>query len=170
MKKILICLSALALVLGVYASDAAPARATVLALVEQQMRSWETGDETAFRSTLHDQIVFAYPGKRLDQEGVLKIFRDWKTDFRETKLRIAALVIEGHRFSVEYMFSSTNRTTGVQMAVGTVATGEVRDGRLLIWKEYLDGRVSRLQAKGELLIDEAADPFPWPDTPESRKP
>ena len=34
--------------------------------------------------------------------------------------------------------------------------------------EYLDGRVSRQQAAGELPVDENAEPFPWPDTPASR--
>jgi hypothetical protein len=39
-----------------------------------------------------------------------------------------------------------------------------------VWKEYLDGRVSRQQAAGELPVDENAEPFPWPDTPASRVP
>jgi hypothetical protein len=147
-----------------------PARADVLALIERQARAWETGDEAEFLATLHAGAVFAYPGKRLTKEGVLRTFRDWKTGFRDTTLRVAHVVIDGPRFSVEYVFSTTNRGTGVRTSVGTVATGEVRDGRLYVWKEYLDGRVSRMQAKRELPVDEAAEPFPWPDTPESRQP
>lgn len=151
-------------------ADEAPTRATVLALVEAQARSWETGDEASFLATLHEEVVFAYPGKRLDRAGVLTVFREWKRDFRDTRLRVAHVVIDGARFSLEYTFAATNHATGKRSAAGTVAVGEVRDGKLRVWKEYLDGRVSRMQAKGELPVDENAEPFPWPDTPESRKP
>jgi len=144
-------------------------RENVQRLVEGQMKSWETGDEEAFLATLHARVIFAYPGKRLAREDALKVFQDWKRDFRDTRLAVKVILIDGPRFSIEYLFSATNRTDGTRMAVGTVATGEVRDGRLIIWKEYLDGRVSRLQAKGELGVDDTAEPFPWPDTPESRR-
>lgn len=147
-----------------------PSRSVVASLVERQARSWETGDENEFLDTLHPDAVFAYPGKRLTREDALKTFREWKRDFTETKLRVHRLIIDGRHFSVEYMFASTNRSTGKRMAAGTVALGDVKDGKLHVWKEYLDGRVSRGQAKDELPVDEMAEPYPWPDTPESRKP
>ncbi len=148
----------------------APSRASVQALVERQARAWETGDEAEFLATLHADSVFAYPGKRLNREGALKMFRDWKRDFRDTKLKVHRLVIDGRNFSVEYLFVTTNAATGKRTASGTNAVGEVKDGQIFVWKEYLDGRVTRQQAAGELPIDENAEPFPWPDTPQSRQP
>jgi ketosteroid isomerase-like protein len=147
-----------------------PARGAVQALIERQAAAWETGNETEFLATLHPDVVFAYPGKRLNRDGALRIFRDWKRDFRATALRVHRVVIDGARFAVEYTFATTNVATGRRTAAGTVAFGEVRDGKLFLWKEYLDGRVSRQQAAGELPVDEQAEPFPWPDTPESRQP
>lgn len=145
-------------------------RALVRDLVERQARSWETGDEAMFMATLHTDIVFAYPGKRLDSAGSLKIFREWKRDFRDTKMHVRRVVIDGGQFAIEYTFATTNIASGKRTASGTVAIGEVRDGKLWVWKEYLDGRVSRQQAAGELPVDENAEPFPWPDTPASRVP
>lgn len=172
-SRILLLVLGLVAILGsrsaILAAEA-PSRAAVLVLIEQQARSWETGDETAFLTTLHEGAVFAYPGKRFTREGALKTFRDWKRDFRDTKLRVHRVVIDGAQFAVEYVFATTNIATGKRTAAGTVAIGEVRGGKLYIWKEYLDGRVSRLQAKDELPVDENAEPFPWPDTPESRMP
>lgn len=154
---------------GVFAVEP-PARELVASLIERQARSWETGDEAEFLDTLHADIVFAYPGKRLDLAGALQVFREWKRDFKDTELKVHRTVIDGASFSVEYVFATTRVETGARTASGTVAVGEVREGKLWVWKEYLDGRVSRLQAAGELPVDEAAEPFPWPDTPESRKP
>ena len=147
-----------------------PARATVLHLIREQLRAWETGDEGVLLATLHPDVVFAFPGKRLDHAALLANFRGWKGRFRDTRTRIFRVVIDGAQFAVEYTFASTNVETGKRAAGGTVVVGEVRDGKLKVWKEYLDGRVSRLQASGELPVDETAEPFPWPDTPESRRP
>jgi ketosteroid isomerase-like protein len=147
-----------------------PESAQVRDLIERQARSWETGDEAMFTITLHAGVVFAYPGKRLSGAGALKVFRDWKRDFRDTKLHVRRVVIDGTQFAVEYTFATTNGSTGKRTAAGTVAIGEVRDGKIFLWKEYLDGRVSRQQAAGELPVDEAAEPFPGPDTPASRVP
>lgn len=152
------------------ATAASPTRDQVLALITQQAGSWESGDEAAFMSSLHPDSVFAYPGKRLTRDGALAVFREWKRDFKDTRMRLHRVVIEGTQFSVEYTFATTRRSTGHRSAAGTVAVGEVREGKLVVWKEYLDGRVSRQQAAGELPVDEAAEPFPWPDTPESRRP
>ena len=155
---------------GREAGAAEPTREEVLSLVTRQVRSWETGDETLFLATVHADIVFAYPGKRLDQAGALRVFQDWKRDFRDTRMTVFRTVIEGRHFAIEYTFGTTNNETGVRTAAGTVAIGEVQDGKLFVWKEYLDGRVSRMQGKGELPVQEESEPYPWPDTPESRRP
>ena len=146
-----------------------PTREEVAALLQRNMRSWETGDDDAFL-TLHDDVILAYPGKRLTKEGVLEASKVWRSEFRDTKVKLGRLVIEGNQFAVEYLYAATHIPTGKRQAVGTVAIGEVRDGKIYVWKEYLDGRISRMQAKGELPVDDTAEPYPWPDTPESRVP
>lgn len=168
MKKCVLVM--MLLVVGAVCGAEPVERTRVLDLIERQARSWETGDEAMFTVTLHADAVFAYPGKRLDVSGSLKIFREWKRDFRDTKLHVRRVVIDGAQFAVEYTFATTNVATGKRTAAGTVAIGEVRDGKIFVWKEYLDGRVSRQQATGELPVDEHAEPFPWPDTPASRLP
>ncbi len=138
-----------------------PDRATVEGLIKDQLRSWESGDEETFLQTLHPEVVFAYPGKKLDLEGALEVFREWSRDFVETKVYFHEIIIEDRRFSVEYQFATTRKSDGVRTATGTVTVGHVEDGRLRVWKEYLDGRVSRLQATGELPLDEGLEPYPW---------
>lgn len=138
-------------------------REAIAKLVYDQLRSWETEDEALFLSTVHDDIVFAYPGQRLDKAGALDIFRFWAENFSDTRVRIHRLIIEPPYASVEYQFATTRDRDGVRTATGTVTVGEIVDGKIKVWKEYLDGRVSRMQAKGELPVDEGAEPFPWPE-------
>ncbi len=136
------------------AGPPAPSPAAVRPLVERQARSWETGDEAEFTGTLHPDAGFAYAGKRLTVAGAIKTFCDWKRDFRETKIHAGRVVIAGAQFAVEYTFATTNVASGRRTAAGTVAVGEVRDGKIIVWKKYLDGRVSRRQAAGELPVAE----------------
>ena len=55
-------------------------------------------------------------------------------------------------------------------AIEKIAIGFGEDGKIRVIKEYLDGRVSRLQEAGELPLDEGKEPFPWPNNPESQVP
>lgn len=167
------CLTAILLpLLGVVAglSAADGHKAAVAELVKTQFLAWAEGDGEQFRATLHPDVTFAWPGKRLDYDGVVAAFEDWCAAFEDTEFDFHRMLVDGNDFALEYRFSSTRISTGARQSVGTVAIGEVRDGRIFVLKEYLDGRVSRLQEAGELPVDEGEEPFPWPDTPASRLP
>jgi hypothetical protein len=138
------------------------ARSTVEALIRDQLNSWSLEDEEMFLSTVHPEIIFAYPGARLDEEGALKLFRYWAQNYSDTRVYFHNIIVEGNDFSVEYQFATTRDNDGSRSATGTVTTGQVKDGKLILWKEYLDGRVTGMQRDGELPVDEGEPPFPWP--------
>ena len=147
-----------------------PAREEVLNIVLIQLGAWATGDREAFLATLHPDVVFAWPGKRLDLKEVTQAFDEWLEAFEDTTFLLHKAVIEENNFAIEYRFSSTRRSNGKRHSTGTVAIGFVEDGKIRVIKEYLDGRVSRLQEAGELPLDEGKEPFPWPNNPESQVP
>jgi ketosteroid isomerase-like protein len=138
--------------------------AEIEALVRRSLMSWETGVEEDFTATAHPELVFAFPGARTDAEGALRVFRFWKENFRDTRVYVHRILVDGDRFSAEYQFATTHKASGRRTVAGTVAVGEVRDGRIVLLKEYVDGRVSRLQEEGKLPLDEGQEPFPWPPT------
>jgi len=152
----------LAVLLG--CSDAAPDRVEhIRDIVTLSLMSWETLDENDFSSTAHDELVFAYPGERTDLEGALKVFRMWKAKFKDTRVYIHQILVDGNRFAAEYQFATTNIASGKRTVMGTTAVGEVRDGTIILLKEYTDSQVDDLQRDGKLPLDEGAEPFPWPD-------
>jgi len=134
-------------------------------IVTLSLKSWETLDENDFTSTAHEKLVFAYPGERTDLEGALKVFRMWKAKFRDTRVYIHQILIDGNRFAAEYQFATTNIASGKRTVMGTTAVGEVQDGAIILLKEYTDGQVDDLQRDGKLPLDEGDEPFPWPDVP-----
>jgi hypothetical protein len=142
-----------------------PERAEVEKLVRAWLRSWEVNDEPLFRSIIHPKIMFAYPGRREDHAAAIASYAEFHRDFENTRIYLHQILVEGNRFMAEYQFASTRKANGKRQAAGTIAIGEVQDGRLIVVKEYLDGRVSRMQEAGQLPVDEGAEPFPWPVVP-----
>ena len=131
-------------------------------LVYQHAKAWETGDYELLDSILHEDLVFAYPGRRLNKTETLKDLIDYNSSFKNTKIYINKIIIDGNDVAVEWQFASTNRVTGNRTAVSDAVIGKVKDGKIIVWKEYLDGRVSRMQIAGNLSLEEGEEPFPWP--------
>ena len=150
--------------IGCITSGCANTDSDIEALVIASLESWESGDEAVFMSTAHPDLLFAFPGERTDANGALNVFRFWQANFEDTRIYVNWVLVDGDRFAVEYQFATTKLSNGKRTAVGTVAIGRVQDGKIVLLKEYTDGRASRMQEAGELPLDEGETPFPWPRT------
>ena len=135
---------------------------SVKELVYKHAKAWESGDADLLNSILHDDVVFAYPGRRLNKSETLQDLLDYNKSFEKTKIYVNKIVVDGEDLAVEWQFASTSIKTGNRTAVSDAILGKVKDGKIIIWKEYLDGRVSRMQANGSLALEEGDEPFPWP--------
>lgn len=132
------------------------------ALVYKHAKAWQTGDYGLLDLILHDDAVFAYPGRRMSKQETLKELADYSKSFNNTKIYINKVIIDGDDLAVEWQFASTNIKTGNRTAVSDAIIGKIKDGKIIVWKEYLDGRVSRMQSNGSLALEEGQEPFPWP--------
>ena len=131
-------------------------------LVQDHAKAWETGDLKLLDTILHEDLVFAYPGRRLNKSEAIADFIDYNKSFKETKIYINKIIVNGDDFAVEWQFASTNIKAGNRTAVSDAIIGKIKDDKILVWKEYLDGRVSRMQIAGNLSLEEGMEPFPWP--------
>ena len=134
----------------------------IKSLVNQHAKAWETGDYELLDSILHEDLVFAYPGRRLNKAETLIDLKEYNASFKDTKIYVNKIIIDGNDVAVEWQFASTNKITGNRTAVSDAIIGRIQDGKIIVWKEYLDGRVSRMQAAGNLTLEEGEEPFPWP--------
>ncbi len=144
----------------------APARAStepeIRALVLKYTDSWSTGDVAEFTSVISPDFHFCNPGGTFDRAKTLEQFTASPKLYANIKFYHINLVIQGDRFMAEYQYCSTDRSTGKREADGTVAVGQVKDGKIVSWKEYYDPSVGDLQAAGKLVVDEGADAYPYP--------
>ena len=131
-------------------------------LVYNHAKAWETGDLALLDSVLHEDVVFAYPGRRLNKQETLKDLEDYSKTFNDTKIYFNKIIVNDDDVAVEWQFASTNAKTGNRTAVSDAIIGKIKDGKIIVWKEYLDGRVSRMQSNGTLALEDGQEPFPWP--------
>lgn len=131
-------------------------------VVEDHARAWETGDLELLKSTMHPDIVFAYPGRRLNFDETVEDLEYFAENFEDTHVYINHIIIEGDRVAVEWQFASTDLENGKRTAVSDGIIGRFEDGKIIEWKEYLDGRVSRMQKVDALPLEEGQEPFPAP--------
>ena len=137
-------------------------KTSITQMVIDHAKAWETGDEKLLALLLHKDVVFAYPGRRLNKEQTLEDLRFFQGAYRDTKVYIHTIIVSGDNVAVEWQFATTKKETGKREVVSDAIIGKVREGQFIIWKEYLDGRVKGLQAEGTLPLEEGEEPFPWP--------
>jgi hypothetical protein len=146
----------------------AATEAEVKALIQNYCDSWRTGNEALFLSAIDDQFHFSNPGGTFDRKQTLVQFRESPKLYANIRFYNLVTVIQGDRFVAEYQYCSTDKATGKREADGTVAVGEVRNGKLISWKEYYDPSVGDLQAAGKLVVDEGGAPYPFPHSAPNR--
>jgi ketosteroid isomerase-like protein len=167
MKKIILsqCLLLLFLIFGcennpqVTTSD----KELAIDLVNKMAESWKIGDAQLLFDILHEDAVFAYPGRRLNKDQTIDDLLYFRENFKDTQVYINQIIVDGNNVAVEWQFATTKIDTGQRQVVSDAIIGKLKDGKILIWKEYLDGRVKLKQAAGELAYEEGLEPFPWPN-------
>ncbi|HIH41333.1 TPA: nuclear transport factor 2 family protein [Candidatus Woesearchaeota archaeon] len=132
-------------------------------LVQDHANAWKTSDLELLDSVLHEDVVFAYPGRRLNKNQTLEDLIYFREHFSDTEVYINRIIVDGSDVAVEWQFATTEIATGKRQVVSDGIIGELKDGKFIVWKEYLDGRVKTMQANGELAYEEGEEPFPWPN-------
>jgi ketosteroid isomerase-like protein len=142
------------------------ARARMQALIFDLASAWANCDAALMTKTLSADVDFAYPTTRVTGiDATLANLKSFCAEAEKVSLYFPAdafyIDAPTGRIAAELQFRATVK--GQRQVVNDVWIATVRDGRISIIKEYLDGRVRHLQAKGELSLEEGA-PFltPWP--------
>ena len=111
---------------------------------------------------MHEDILFAYPGDRLGKAETMAMFKEFQAEKRDIKIYFwDQLILDNNRFATSYQFAATDIQTGKRQAVGTGVVGELKDGKIILFKEYYDEEVAILQYDNQLPLDEGIV-CPWP--------
>jgi len=116
-----------------------------------------------------------YPGGRTDRYHDLYVQeamrRSADTGIADFVIRNRRYLFDGDWFVVEWVYESTQATTGLVQRESTIAFGRIVDDHLMTWVEYFDDMVGAYQWAGAMpLYDKDEEPYPWPaDVPLRRE-
>lgn len=142
--------------------NAAETREHARTIVQAFLTCWQTNDYRTFASLLKDDVLFAYPGGRLNKSQLLGLFKSYHQE--KTDIRVYfwdRFFLSGNRFYTAYQFAATDVKSAKRQAVGTGVAGEIKDGKIALLKEYYDNEVAWHQYEGTLPLDEGTV-SPWP--------
>ena len=148
------------------AGNAAETHEQARTIVQTLLRCWQSNDYRTFASLLDEDVLFAYPGGRLNKSQLLDVFKSYHQEKRDIRVYFwEQFFVSGTAFFTAYQFAATDVKSGKRQAVGTGVAGEIRNGKVVLLKEYYDGEVALHQYDGTLPLDEGiVTPLvtPWP--------
>ncbi|MBN9039417.1 MAG: nuclear transport factor 2 family protein, partial [Rhizobiales bacterium] len=128
--------------------------------------SWVNCDRDTMAKAVSDDVDFSYPTNRVTgRDAVLADLDAFCKSAKDTSIYFPAdafYIDEATgRVAAEVQFRTFQR--GSRQVVNDVWVATVKDGKVTVIKEYLDGRVKDLQAQGVLQLEESPEFLtPWP--------
>lgn len=142
------------------------ARAMMQNLIFDIASGWANCDRDAMRNALAENVDFSYPTNHVQgRDNVMADLEAFCGNAKDTSIYFPAnafyLDEVSGQVAAEVQFRTFQR--GNRQVVNDVWIATVKEGKVTVIKEYLDGRVKDLQALGVLQLEESPEFLtPWP--------
>jgi ketosteroid isomerase-like protein len=143
--------------------SAAMTRSETIDFAKTVVHCWQVNDSQTFAKAFADDAVFIYPGGKLTKPELLQMFTSYQKEKSKIRIYTGRFVVDGDKFAFQYQFAATDNVTKKRQAVGTGVSVVIRNGQVVLWKEYYDESIAELQAAGKLPLDEG-DTTPYPSS------
>ncbi|MEL6461522.1 MAG: nuclear transport factor 2 family protein [Cyanobacteria bacterium J06621_15] len=108
-------------------------------LVERQRLAWENANSEAIVADFAEDGVFIAPGISITgKENIKKAAEDYFQEFHNTKVKITRIFSQGNQGAVEWIWSDENKKTGKKSQLEDAIIFELKDGKIIYWREYFD--------------------------------
>ncbi|KYC42711.1 DUF4440 domain-containing protein [Scytonema hofmannii PCC 7110] len=114
-------------------------RQNVRTLIEQARNAWVARDPDAVAQLFTSDGELIVPGQRW--QGQTKIRQEvskFAEQFIDVSITIRRVVVDGNQAAVEWHYEDTEKRTGKRNKADDAIVLEVKDGRIVYWREYFD--------------------------------
>ena len=113
-------------------------------VVIRQAEAWEDSDAEAIIADFAENASFIVPGSTFSgKEAIKTAAKDYFAQFHQTKVEIIRVIAEGDRGAVEWTWQDENKTTKEKSYAEDAIILELRDGKIIYWREYIDKTVNQ---------------------------
>jgi uncharacterized protein (TIGR02246 family) len=109
------------------------------ALIERQARAWEQADVAAIVADFAPDAIFISPGGRLQgHDAVRAAAESFFAVATDIEITITRVLLDGNHGAVEWTWRETNRSDSRRRAAEDGIIFELRDDKIVYWREYFD--------------------------------
>jgi uncharacterized protein (TIGR02246 family) len=109
------------------------------AMVERQASAWENADASAIVRDFAEDAIFIAAGTKFSGKAAIKqAAEDYFAQFTDTKVIIKRIIIDGVQGAVEWDWSDRNKKTGQNSQAEDAIIFELKDGKIVYWREYIE--------------------------------
>ncbi len=108
-------------------------------IVVRQAKAWENADTEAIVADLAKSSTFVVSGYTFSgREAIKAAATEYFAQFQSTKVKIIQVIVEGDRGAVEWTWRDINKTTKEESYAEDAIFLELREGKIVYWREYID--------------------------------
>ena len=109
------------------------------ALVVRQARAWKQADPTAIVADFApDGVLISPRGRWQGHDALRRAAESVFATVTDVEVVVTRVLLEADRGAAEWTWSETNRADGSRHTVEDAIIFELRDDKLVSWREYLD--------------------------------
>ena len=109
------------------------------ALVERQARAWKRADPAAIIADFApDGVLISPRGRWRGHDALRRAAESVFAAVSDVQVVVTRVLLEADQGAAEWTWSETNRADGSRHTVEDAIIFELRDDKLVSWREYLD--------------------------------
>lgn len=112
-------------------------------MVMRQAKAWELQDAQAIADDFADDAVFIAAGFKFeDKQQIENAAQDYFRQFNQTSVEIKRIIIDEAQGAVQWDWRDQNRQTGKESYAEDAIIFELKDGKIVYWREYIEKKKS----------------------------
>ena len=114
-------------------------REEIGAMVRRQATAWENGDVSAIIADFAEDALFIAARKEFKgKKAIQKAAEDYFAQFGDVRVKIIRIIVEDNSGAVQWDWSDRNRQTEVASYAEDAIIFELKDNKIIYWREYIE--------------------------------